>query len=164
MDRWIALTAGALASLAGIGVAAAQNAPNPPVNIDTSQAVNGCLTPAEQRRPLAQITMAQRRRVVACVNAAAARQANAQLPVQIDEVTRLDRITTAGTLLTYHYTLAREASELPGNVRALLESSTRAHVCGQQNMVQTMHMGGVYRYRWVDRNGRLIHQVRIAGC
>ena len=163
MNRWMPYAAGALACLAGGGAAAAQPA-NPPVNIDTAQAVNACMSPAEQRRPLNQTTPAQRRRVIACVNAAAARQANAQLPAQVDEMTRLDRITAVGMVLTYHATITRAKAELPANAGQMLESSTRANVCAQPNMVQTMQMGGIYGYRWVDRNGVLIHQIRITGC
>jgi hypothetical protein len=163
MNRWMPYAAGVLACLAGGDAAAAQPA-NPPVNVDTSQAVNACLSPAEQRRPVAQTTPAQRRRVVACVNAAAARQANAQLPAQIDESTRLDRITATGMLVTYYATITRTKAELPADVAQMLERLTRANVCAQQNMVRIMQMGGVYGYRWVDRNRVLIHQIRISSC
>jgi hypothetical protein len=134
------------------------------VHIDSARAVNACMTRAEQQRPEAQFTAAQKRRIVACINADAARQANAQLPVQIDPITRLDRMTSVGPTLTYHYTIARRLAELPPNFRELIENGTRAYVCRQQNMVQTMQMGGIYAYRWVDPDGRRLHQIRITGC
>ncbi|HYD13682.1 MAG TPA: hypothetical protein VEC11_12615 [Allosphingosinicella sp.] len=161
MTRRMILLAGLTAGLAG---AARGQQPPPPVNVDTNQAVNACLTPAQQRQPLAQIGPAQRRRLVACIFENTARQINAQLPVQVDELTRLDRITVAGPSLTYHYSTTGLRAELPPNVAALLEQHTRAFVCGQANMAQTLQLGGTYGYRWSDRTGVLIHQVQITRC
>jgi hypothetical protein len=163
MATMIMAVALAPAGLAGSAGAAQNQAPDP-INIDSQQAVNACLTPAQQRLPVARMSAAQRQRILACVNAAAARQANAQLPVQIDSVTRLDRITTAGSLLTYHYTIARRAAELPAGVREAVERETRANVCRQANMVSTIRMGGVYGYRWVDPDGVLIHEMQVSSC
>ena len=145
------------------GTAAAQ-AGDPPVRVDSGEAVRQCLTPAEQRRPIASLTPAQRRRLIGCINAAAARQINAQLPTQIDDITRLDRVTTEGPQLTYHYSVARRLADLPAGIGAGVERSTRTHVCAQPQMTRTMAMGGAYAYRWVDADRTLIHQMRITSC
>ena len=162
MRKWAIPVACVLASSAGAAVAT--QTPSSRVHIDSAQALNACMSPEEQRRPEAQFSAAQKRRIVACINADAARQANAQLPAQVDEITRLVRMTSSGPTLTYHYTIARRLAEMPANVRDLIETATRAYVCGQQNMVHTMQMGGVYAYRWLDPDGRLIDQIQITGC
>ena len=154
---------GMLLLLAAGGTAAGQGNESP-VRVDANQAVQTCLTPAERSGAVTNLNPARMRRVIACVNAASARQINAQLPVQIDDVTRLDRVTTQGTELTYHYSVARRARDLPARFRPAIEQSTRGHVCGEPQMVQTMRRGGVYAYRWVDANGVPIHQIRITGC
>lgn len=163
MTRRIAYPAVMAAALAGAGAAGAQT-PDSPVRVDTNQAVAACLTPAQQRQALGQIGPAQRRRIVACIFENTARQINAQLPVAVDEVTRLDRITTSGPLLTYHYSVSTPRAELPPNIGELLEQGTRTYVCAQANMVQTLQMGGAYGYRWADRDGAPIHQVQISRC
>ena len=163
MSKGLIFLAGLSAGLAGTGVASAQSQ-DLPVNVDSNQAVNACLTPAEQSQPLAEFSAAQRRRLVTCIFANSARQINPQLPVQIDALMRLERITTSGPSLIYHYRVARRRSELPPNAAELLEQGTRSNVCAQQNMVQTMGLGGIYGYRWVDSAGVQIHQIQISRC
>ena len=138
--------------------------PRLPVNVDTNQAVNACVPVAERERPLAELSLEQRQRIVACVFANTARQINSQLPVRVDEITRLDRITVSGPELTYHYSVSRRLADLPPNVRELAERSTRTNACAQANMRQTLQMGGAYSYRWVDAEGRDIHRFRIDAC
>ena len=154
----------ALLSFAGNAAATQETPPSLPVNVDTEQAVNACVASADRNRPLAELSLAQRRRIVACVFANTARQINSQLPTQVDEITRLDRITVSGPVLTYHYTISRRLAELPANVRELAEQSTRSKACSEANMRQTLQMGGAYGYRWVDADGREIHIFRIEAC
>jgi hypothetical protein len=132
------------------------------LQVDPTAMVNNCISPADQQRPLADITPEQRRTVVACINAAAVQQINGQLPRQIDQVTRLDRVTSEGTLLTYQYTVT--APNLPPNIGTQLQAMTRTTVCGQPQMRQTLELGGAYAYRWVDANGREIATARVDAC
>ena len=165
MQGWTISIAAAAMSLFGSSAAAAQaDAAVPALRVDTNQVASACLSPAEHRRPASGFTIAQRRRIVACMTAAAVRQLNAQLPRQIDEITILDRASAAGTELTYHYTIRRQSAELPADVAERLESGTRAYVCAQQPMVTTMRLGGLYTYRWVDSDGYEIHRVTITRC
>jgi hypothetical protein len=163
MARRAVPIAAALLSLAG-HAAAMQDPPRLPVNVDSQQAVSACVTAADRNRPLTDLNLAQRRRIVACVFVNTARQINSQLPTQVDDITRLDRISVSGAVLTYHYTVARQLAELPANVRELAEQSTRAKACAEANMRQTLQMGGAYAYRWVDSEGRQIHRFRIDAC
>ncbi len=163
MNRRLIVLAGLAAGVAGTGIASAESQ-DLPVDVDTGRAVNACLTPEEQRLPLSEFNAAQRRRLVTCIFEDTARQINAQLPVQIDQLMRLERITTAGPALIYHYRVARRRAELPADAAQMLEQSTRSNVCAQQNMVQTMGLGGSYGYRWVDSAGVQIHQINISRC
>jgi hypothetical protein len=134
------------------------------LQVNAVGAATSCLSPADMQRPPSDFTVEQRRQIVGCINTAAARQVNAQLPKQIDEITRLDSISTEGPLLTYHYTILRPVSSLPAGAAERLGTMTRTMVCGQAQMRQTLQLGGSYAYRWVDNQGALIHEIRIDAC
>lgn len=134
------------------------------LQVNAVGAATECLSPSDMQRPAEQFSVEQRRQIVGCINAAAARQVNAQLPRQIDEITRLDRLTTEGPLLTYHYTVLRAASSLPPTAGQQLEELTRRMACAQPQMRQTLQLGGSYGYRWVDNQGALIYELRIDAC
>jgi hypothetical protein len=134
------------------------------LQVNALSAAGDCLSPSDQQRSAEDFTPDQRRQIVGCVNAAMARQVNTQLPKQIDAVTRLDRLSTEGPLLTYHYTVLRPASQLPPNAGSQLDTQTRRMACAQPQMRQTLEMGGAYAYRWVDNQGALIHEMRIDAC
>jgi hypothetical protein len=127
-------------------------------------AATECLSPSDMQRPLTDFTPEQLRQVVACANASLARQLNTQLPRQLDDTTRLDRLTTEGPTLTSHYTVLRSASSLPANAAQQLETRTRSAACAQAQVRQTIQMGGAYAYEWVDNQGTLIHRMTISSC
>ena len=166
MIKRMGFAAGASLALALGSGAAAQPAgtTNPGLRVDAEQMINRCIRPADRQRPFRSFTAAQRQRIVACLQAEAGRQLNLQLPASIDNVTRLVRVTTRGTELTYHYSLAVRRADLPAGVAGQLEASTRANVCAQPPMRQTMEYGGSYGYRWLDSAGLIVHQIHIAGC
>lgn len=132
--------------------------------MDAQAVVNTCISQADQQRPIAQFDANQRRQIVSCLNVEAARQLNPQLPVQVDALTRLDRISTDGPLLTYHYSVARRTAQLPAGIGPQLASNTRMTVCGRADMRQTLELGGAYAYRWTDSAGAVIQEVRIDAC
>jgi hypothetical protein len=124
MSKWTVPIAGVLMSLSGGGQAAVQAAPaSPRPSVDDQQALDTCLSPADQQRSPADFSPAQRLQIVGCLTAASARQLNAQLPRQVDALTRLDQVTAAGAELTYHYSISRAAADLPADVGARLETA-----------------------------------------
>ncbi len=127
-------------------------------------AAGNCLSPSDMQRPPSDFSPEQRREIVGCMNAALAAQINPQLPRQIDELTRLDRIEATGPTITYHYTVLRSASSLPPNAGQQIEAGGRRLVCAQAAMRQTLQMGGAYAYRYVDNQGAMIHQFRVDAC
>jgi hypothetical protein len=134
------------------------------LTLNAASAAGGCVSAEDQRRPASDFTLEQRRQIVSCLNAAAVQQVNAQLPRQVDALTRLDRVAADGPLITYNATIMRRASELPPNAAGQLETNTRRMVCMQPQMRQTLEFGGSYAYRWVDSQGALIHELRIDAC
>jgi hypothetical protein len=124
-------------------------------------AAGACLQPSDMNRSPSEFTPDQRREIVACMNAQLAAQINPQLPRQVDQITRLDRIEANGLTVTYHYTVLQA---LPANAAQQIETMGRRLVCGQTAMRQTLQMGGAYAYRYVDAQGGLIHQFRIDAC
>jgi hypothetical protein len=126
--------------------------------------VNSCISQADQQRQIAQFDANQRRRIVSCLHAEAARQLNAQLPVQVDALTRLDRISADGPLLTHHYSVSRRVAQLPAGLGPRLASNARMTVCGRTDMRLTLELGGAYAYRWTDSAGAVIQEVRIDAC
>lgn len=171
MKTILVVTAGvALAALAGCSrnndtsnqVGVAKGAAG--LQVNALSAAADCMPMSDINRPPEDFPPEQRVQIVSCVNAAAARQVNAQLPRMMDEVTRLDRITTEGPLLTYHATVLRAASSLPAGSGERLASTARRTVCANPQMRQNIQIGGQYGYRWVDNQGVLIGEVRIDGC
>jgi hypothetical protein len=127
-------------------------------------AASECLSPEDMRRPASDFTPDQRRQMIGCLNASLARQVNPQLPRLLDSITRLDRLTTEGPQLTYHYTILRAASSLPAGAAQQVETTMRRMACSQPQARQTIEMGGAYAYRYVDNQGVLFHQFRIDAC
>lgn len=165
MRKWTAPITGMLLGLTGGGAAATQaTSASPPISVDGSQLIDSCMSPADAQRLWEDFSPARRHQILVCLTAATARQLNAQLPRQLDALTRADQVTAADTELGYHYTISRLAADLPGDVAGMLERGTRARVCAEPSMVRTMQRGGAYSYRWADSAGQLIHQMRIIGC
>lgn len=134
------------------------------LEVNAVGAAINCLPPSDINRPVSEFSQEQRRQLVACMNTAAARQLNAQLPRQLDEYTRLDRLTTDGPLVTYFYTVLRNPPGVGADLGARLEVSTRTATCANPQARQTLEFGGSYAFRWVDNQGALIHEMRIDAC
>ena len=131
---------------------------------NAAAAVAECVPPEDRERSPSDLSLEQRRQILGCINAATARQLNAQLPRQFDPVTRLDRLSTEGATLIYHYTILRPASSLSPELVRQLEAHTRASACAQADMRNTLASGGSYAYRWVDNRGVLITELRLESC
>ncbi|WP_431470334.1 hypothetical protein [Sphingosinithalassobacter sp. LHW66-3] len=144
--------------------ARAQDADKPVVHVDADRAVGGCITPEDGARPLSDFSEAERYAMIACVTAEGAEQINRQLPRQIDAGTTLERVVASGTTLTYHYRLDVSAAEFSPELVEQLKAGTRANVCSQEQMRNTMAIGGAYAYAWTDRKGETIDTIRIVSC
>ena len=152
--------------LAGIMVVtgSAAAAQQPEIRVDGEAVSRACVTPGQSERPIADFSASERIAMIACFQREGARQLNAQLPRQIDDLTVLHVATTEGPRLTYHYKIALDAGRITADQRAALVQVTRNNVCGQQSMRQTMSLGGSYGYVWIDPANVEIARTVIEGC
>jgi hypothetical protein len=102
-----AIATAALALLSGPALGAAQSAITPP---DGAKVAAACPDVPEQTEALRALPADRRARGLGCMMSAAAAQIAPQLPIMVDAVTRLDRLTVEGTRLSYVYTIDRDAS------------------------------------------------------
>ena len=155
----------------GIGMAAAAAAfaqvpvGEPLAPLDESAAQDRCLPEGHSMdTPVDSIPPAQRRRVLACLTAEAARQLNARTPIQVQEGVTMTRVTAEGLTMTYEHRLDVDASVFDANGRAAIEAAVRGNVCGSAQMVQAMGNGAAFAYAFADRAGIPVHRFLIDRC
>ncbi|QJR12866.1 hypothetical protein DSM104443_03960 [Usitatibacter rugosus] len=79
---------------------------------------------------------------------------NKQAPMMVDAATRLDRASSAGSVLTYHYTLLQRPApgetleQLRANVPAF-EETTKKKVCADDKLRALLGIGVTMRYAYV---------------
>lgn len=134
------------------------------IQLNATSATNTCVSPGDAQRPAASFSPEERLRIVSCFNTQTAAQLNPQLPRQVDQITRLDRISAEGPLLTYYYTVSAPAASLGPNAGQRIEAGTSRMVCSQPGVRQSLEMGRIYAYRYVDSQGQLIHSFRLSSC
>lgn len=147
-----------------VGAAAPAAAQPAGLTADADALARTCVPSGQHDRPMANFSPAERIALVSCAQREVARQLNAQLPRQIDDLTLLHVITTEGAQLTYHFKLAVDAKDINAAQRANLVQTTRAHVCRQADMRQTMSLGGSYAYVWIDPGDIEIARTVIEAC
>lgn len=134
------------------------------VEVNVSSVSEGCLTPEEARQNASALGRERSRQILSCMNAASVRQMNPQLPIVVDAMTRMDRVSSDGPSITYHYSFTVSAAALPPGALWQMESRTRGIACSQPPMLQAMEMGGSFTYRLIDNQGVLAHQFTIDAC
>jgi len=134
------------------------------IQVDTESLSRNCIAPGDATRPIGAFSDSERRDLIACANREVVRQMSPRLPLRIDDVTSMTSVVASGPLLTYTVRVDVDASQLTQANIQQLDRTTRANVCGQAPMRQTISYGGAYAYVWVDRAGRQVHQLRIDSC
>lgn len=123
-----------------------------------------CVAPADYDRPMDSFTPDEREAMIACAMRRSAALLNAQMPHRVDEITTLESVDAAGTMVIYNNRVDIDAGAVRAEHRAALEQATRQHVCQQADMVQTISFGGSYRYIWRDTRGALVHDLIVNRC
>ena len=136
----------------------------PSLALDQQRLVDTCIPRADRARSIEQLGAARRAALNLCLNTETARQLGARLPVRVDSSTLLDRVTVEGPALVYRYRIDRRVAELPAGTPDRLDAHTRRSACAGEDVQQTIALGGVQVYRWVDRDEAPIREVRIARC
>ena len=134
------------------------------ISVDGEAMTRACLTPAQSQREMADFSAAERMTIMTCLQREAARQLNAQLPNQVDEITLLHLVTSEGARLTYHARVAIDAAPINAAQRAALVQGTRTYVCSKADMRNTIALGGSYGYVWSDPDKVEIARTVIEGC
>lgn len=134
------------------------------IQLNAQSATNTCVSPGDAQRPASSFSPEERLRIVTCFNTQTADQLNPQLPRQIDQITRLDRVGAEGPVLNYYYTVSLAAASLGPNAAQQIEAGTRRQSCSQPGVAQSLEMGRIYAYRYVDKDGQLIHSFRLTSC
>jgi hypothetical protein len=89
---------------------------------------------------------------------AAVAEANKQMPMMIDSATRMDRASSAGKVLTYHYTLLQRPApgetleQLQANVPAFEEKVTKK-ICADDKLRPMLDLGVTMRYSYLTVSG-----------
>ena len=143
-------------------LAAAQRAEAP--EVDTSGVAAACVRPGQEQRPIMEMPASERLALVACANRYAAQQINRQTPMRVDEITTLERVETSGTTVIYHQRVEVDGANVTTAMKQNLDQSVRAHVCGSEQMRNTISYGGAYRYMWTDRSRAFLHRLDITRC
>jgi len=89
---------------------------------------------------------------------------NAQLPMMVDNETRLDLTICAGKHVMYKYTMVN-VSENDIDKKGFVDEMKSMLVknqCGNENMVKMLKMGVQYDYMYQDRNGILLGTISIS--
>jgi hypothetical protein len=131
---------------------------------DPQRALETCVPPEDRAKRPEDIPTADRQEMIGCINAEMAEQLRPQLPVDVDQVTKLVDITSEGPMLTYHYRIAMKAADFGPEAIAQIDQQVRRTACGHPQMRQTIGLGGAYGYRWADSDGAPIHALRIDSC
>ncbi|HVQ07947.1 MAG TPA: hypothetical protein VMS43_05890 [Allosphingosinicella sp.] len=134
------------------------------IQVDTERLSQNCLRPGDAYRPISDFTETQRLELIACANREVVRVMTPRLPLRVDALTTLTSVVSTGPLLTYNSRVSIDASQLAPAQIQQLHQATRANVCGQAAMRQTISLGGSYAYVWIDRNGRSLPPLRIDSC
>lgn len=92
------------------------------------------------------------------------KQTNAQLPIMVDNETRLDTTVCLGKQLHYKYTMVNYSENAID--KAIFRNDITARLanyqCNNDNMVKLLKMGVEYYYIYFDKNGALIMTINIS--
>jgi hypothetical protein len=123
-------------------------------------AVNACISPRDEVRPFASFSLAERLALIACTQRVAAAMLSQRVPVHIDDDTTLIAATASGVALTYEYSVTLDRSAFG----SASDANVARTACADPGMATAIAAGGVYRYIWRDRSGRVLHRLTVDRC
>ena len=136
----------------------------PSLALDQQRLVDTCIPRADRGRSTEQLGAARRRVLNLCINEETVRQLTPRLPIRLNANTQIDRVAVEGPALVYRYRLAGRVAEMRAGTPDRLAAMTRQSACAGADVQQTIALGGVQIYRWVDRDEAPIREVRIDRC
>lgn len=143
---------------------AVANARPPGPVIDERRLLDACVPANERQLTIQQLSRARRASLNRCYNAETVRQLTPQLPIRIDRMTEIVEVSAEGPNLVYRYRVAQRIAEMPAGTPDRLYAATRSHACAGEDVRNIIALGGAQIFRWTDRDGATIREVRIASC
>ena len=92
-----------------------------------------------------------------------AAQINARGPVQLNDITTMERASVSGTTLTEHYRIESDRLDIAGS-RANLSRNYRREICSNVETALMVREGGRFVLSYKDGRGRPVLDVTIANC
>jgi hypothetical protein len=93
----------------------------------------------------------------------AAARMNSGMPVRIDDLTTLERVSASGTTLIQHYRVRTEGADVAGS-RAALTRSFRQEICSDVRSALAVSQGGRFVLSYRDLKGRLLFEIAVSRC
>lgn len=95
----------------------------------------------------------------------AAEEGRAELPLQIDPITTMTRVTAEGPRVTYHHDVS---AAIPDADRAAMQSRAaernRSALCGQPEIRAYIESGLEFEYAYYGPDGEALFTTPITGC
>jgi hypothetical protein len=135
--------------------------PHAPVNAQGMTDPEPCLQGISPDTPFSRVPPAARRAAVACINREIAAAINAQAPLRINSDTILRSALASGMHLQYQYEIDEDGKDLTADDISRLDTITRANMCSDRLAIS---LGAIFTFVWIDRNGLIIHRLRIDRC
>ncbi len=91
---------------------------------------------------------------------------NKKLPLMVDSVTRLDKVSTNKNIITYQYTIINMTKSSLGNKFSMFEDVVKrgitANVCKKPSIVTLLKMGAVLEYLYFGGDSIFLTKFRVS--
>jgi 3-phosphoglycerate kinase len=88
-----------------------------------------------------------------------------QLPLQVDKLTTLQTVVSAGKMLIYRYEIATKKTEVDiGGFVSEMTEILKNNTCQQKQMRASMNMNAKYKYMYFDTDGLLLADITISSA
>lgn len=94
--------------------------------------------------------------------AATVEELQAELPMQVDEVTSWDAVSAEGAVLIYTYSLSLPTDQLDGGVLEAQKPAIAAQACATEDMRGALDEGATFRYVYNAEDGTEVGRVEIS--
>jgi len=145
-------------------VNAAADAARPGPVIDEQRLLDACVPADERQLTIQQLPRARRASLNRCYNEETVRQLTPRLPIRVDRMTEIVLVSAEGQNLVYRYRVAQPVADMPAGTPERLDAQTRRHACGGEDVRNIIALGGAQVFRWTDRDGATIREVRVDSC
>lgn len=154
--RWQVLTAG----LIGLGSANPAGAQDIPTAESLSDAVGtACVNPITMDMPAA-----ERQAAMACSMRALAVELSRSVPIRLNEITTVVRVTSSGGQITYHNRVDADPDLFTDSYWNPVKADIARNTCTERASSNIIAFGGSFRWLWIDRDGNTMTELVVDHC